>query len=164
MVELIDDFFAEYPPAPGGSDKVVRGQFGNGLRDRLNDFVRLLYRRESTDLSECPLVGKHTSGSAKPLMVLGATSSPALLGGPRARRRVEGVNCAGNLNFLARSHQDGIFLQYLIATITYKSAMDDPNRIAKSKSAGALFGLTPKKYQSGEKDVTVLRRGTCRRC
>jgi hypothetical protein len=22
MVELIDDFFAEYPPAPGGSDKV----------------------------------------------------------------------------------------------------------------------------------------------
>ena len=53
MVELIDDFFAEYPPAPGGSDKVVRGQFGNGLRDRLNDFVRLLYRRESTDLSEC---------------------------------------------------------------------------------------------------------------
>jgi transposase len=32
--------------------------------------------------------------------------------------------------------------------------MDDPNRIAKSKAAGALFGLTPKKYQSGEKDVT----------
>ena len=36
-----------------------------------------------------------------------------------------------------------------LVAITYKSAMDDPNRIAKSKAAGALFGLTPKKYQSG---------------
>jgi hypothetical protein len=26
MVELIDDFFAEYPPAPGGSDKVDTGE------------------------------------------------------------------------------------------------------------------------------------------
>jgi hypothetical protein len=38
--------------------------------------------------------------------------------------------------------------------VTYKSAIDDPHRIVKSKAAGALFGLTPKKYQSGEKDVT----------
>ncbi|MGY2843436.1 transposase [Bradyrhizobium sp. USDA 4509] len=38
--------------------------------------------------------------------------------------------------------------------ITYKSAIDDPYRIVKSKAAGALFGLTPKKYQSGERDVT----------
>ena len=28
-----------------------------------------------------------------------------------------------------------------LVAITYKSAMDDPNRIAKSKAAGALFGL-----------------------
>jgi transposase len=33
-------------------------------------------------------------------------------------------------------------------------AVDDPTRIKKSKAAGALFGLTPKKYQSGETDVT----------
>jgi transposase len=44
-----------------------------------------------------------------------------------------------------------------LVAITYKSAMDDPNRIAKSKAAGALFGLTPKKYQSGEKDVAGSR-------
>ena len=33
--------------------------------------------------------------------------------------------------------------------------------IAKSKAVGALFGLTPKKYQSGEKDVTggITRTG-----
>jgi hypothetical protein len=32
---------------------------------------------------------------------------------------------------------------------------------AKSKAAGALFGFTPKKYQSGEKDVTggITRAG-----
>jgi transposase len=41
-----------------------------------------------------------------------------------------------------------------LVAITYKSAIDDPHRIAKSKAAGALFGLSPKKYQSGEKDVT----------
>jgi transposase len=48
-----------------------------------------------------------------------------------------------------------------LVAITYKSAMDDPNRIVKSKAAGALFGLTPKKYQSGEKDVTggITRTG-----
>jgi transposase len=48
-----------------------------------------------------------------------------------------------------------------LVAITYKSAMDDPNRIAKSKAAGALFGLTPKKHQSGEKDVTggITRAG-----
>ena len=48
-----------------------------------------------------------------------------------------------------------------LVAITYKTAMDDPNRIAKSKAAGALFGLTPKKYQSGEKDVTggITRAG-----
>ena len=41
-----------------------------------------------------------------------------------------------------------------LVAITYRSAIDDPHRIVKSKAAGALFGLTPKKYQSGEKDIT----------
>lgn len=41
-----------------------------------------------------------------------------------------------------------------IVAITFKTAVDDPTRIAKSKAVGALFGLTPKKYQSGETDVT----------
>ena len=52
-----------------------------------------------------------------------------------------------------------------LVAITYKTAMDDPNRIAKSKAAGALFGLTPKKYQSGEKDLTggITRAGDERR-
>jgi transposase len=45
--------------------------------------------------------------------------------------------------------------------VTFKSAVDDPSRITKSKAVGVLFGLTPKKYQSGEKDVTggITRAG-----
>jgi transposase len=41
-----------------------------------------------------------------------------------------------------------------LVSITFKTAIDDPSRIAKSKSVGALFGLTPRKYQSGEREVT----------
>jgi transposase len=41
-----------------------------------------------------------------------------------------------------------------IVAITYKSALDDPSRIKKSRNAGPLFGLTPRRYQSGETDVT----------
>jgi transposase len=41
-----------------------------------------------------------------------------------------------------------------IAAVTYRSALDDPGRIKKSKNAGPLFGLTPRRYQSGETDVT----------
>jgi transposase len=40
-----------------------------------------------------------------------------------------------------------------IVAITYKTAIDDPSRIKKSKAAGPLFGLTPERYQSGETDV-----------
>jgi transposase len=56
-----------------------------------------------------------------------------------------------------------------LVAITFKSAIDDPGRIAKSKTVGALFGLVPKKYQSGERDVSggITRTGTnqyARRC
>jgi transposase len=38
--------------------------------------------------------------------------------------------------------------------LTYASAIDDPKRFKSSKAAGPHFGLTPKKYQSGETDVS----------
>jgi hypothetical protein len=41
-----------------------------------------------------------------------------------------------------------------IVALTYVSAIDDPGRFRSSKTVGAHFGLTPKKYQSGETDVT----------
>ena len=42
----------------------------------------------------------------------------------------------------------------VLVALTYVAAIDDPGRFRSSKSAGAHFGLTPKKYQSGETDVT----------
>jgi transposase len=41
-----------------------------------------------------------------------------------------------------------------IVALTYVSAVDDPGRFKSSKGVGAHFGLTPKKYQSGETDIT----------
>lgn len=42
----------------------------------------------------------------------------------------------------------------VIVALTFVSAIDDPRRFRSSKAVGAHFGLTPKKYQSGETDVT----------
>jgi transposase len=41
-----------------------------------------------------------------------------------------------------------------IVALTFASAIDDPTRFRSSKTVGAHFGLTPKKYQSGETDIT----------
>ncbi len=41
-----------------------------------------------------------------------------------------------------------------LVSITFKTAVDDPGRFTASKAVGAHFGLTPKKYQSGETDVS----------
>ena len=48
-----------------------------------------------------------------------------------------------------------------LTSITFKSAVDDPSRIARSRGIGPLFGLTPRKYQSGETDRTgaITRSG-----
>jgi transposase len=42
----------------------------------------------------------------------------------------------------------------VLVALTYAAAIDDPARFRSSKATGAHFGLTPKKYQSGETDVT----------
>jgi transposase len=42
----------------------------------------------------------------------------------------------------------------VIVALTFVSAVDDPARFRSSKAVGAHFGLTPRKYQSGETDVT----------
>ena len=42
----------------------------------------------------------------------------------------------------------------VIVGLTYVAAIDDPARFTSSKRVGAHFGMTPKKYQSGETDVT----------
>ncbi|WIY24354.1 IS110 family RNA-guided transposase [Parasedimentitalea psychrophila] len=39
-----------------------------------------------------------------------------------------------------------------ITALTFKAAVDDPTRFKRSRTVGAHFGLTPRRYQSGEHD------------
>jgi transposase len=60
---------------------------------------------------------------------------------------------------LARSHPRAKLLMTTpavgpIVALTYAFAIDDPKRFTSSKATGAHFGLTPKKYQSGQTDYT----------
>jgi transposase len=41
-----------------------------------------------------------------------------------------------------------------IVALTYASAIDDPGRFTSSKRVGCHFGMTPRRYQSGQTDVT----------
>jgi transposase len=41
-----------------------------------------------------------------------------------------------------------------IVALTYASAIDEPARFSSSKQVGAHFGLTPRRYQSGQTDVS----------
>jgi len=47
-----------------------------------------------------------------------------------------------------------------VVALTYRSTVDVPARFRSSKAVGAVFGLTPSKYQSGEID----RTGAISRC
>jgi transposase len=39
-----------------------------------------------------------------------------------------------------------------VTALTFKAAVDDPNRFKRSRTVAAHFGLTPRRYQSGEMD------------
>jgi transposase len=41
-----------------------------------------------------------------------------------------------------------------IVALTYVAAIDDPSRFKSSKMVGPHFGLTPRRYQSGETDIS----------
>jgi transposase len=47
-----------------------------------------------------------------------------------------------------------------VVALTYRATVDVPARFKNSKAVGAVFGLTPSKYQSGE----VERTGAISRC
>jgi transposase len=47
-----------------------------------------------------------------------------------------------------------------VVALTYRATVDMPARFRKSKSVGAVFGLTPSRDQSGERD----RPGAISRC
>ena len=41
-----------------------------------------------------------------------------------------------------------------MTALAFKAAIDDPKRFKSSRTVGAHFGLTPRRFQSGEKDQT----------
>ena len=41
-----------------------------------------------------------------------------------------------------------------IVALTYRTSMDVPDRFERSRDVGAYFGLTPRRYQSGERDIS----------
>ena len=57
-----------------------------------------------------------------------------------------------------RDHQARLLMSApgvgVLVSLTYASAIDDPGRFKRSRQVGAHFGLTPKRYQSGEKDMS----------
>ena len=38
-----------------------------------------------------------------------------------------------------------------VTALTFKAAVDDPNRFKSSRTVAAHFGLTPRRFQSGER-------------
>ena len=63
------------------------------------------------------------------------------------------------VRLMARAHDRAKLLMTTpavgpIVALTYACAIDDPARFKSSKQTGAHFGLTPKKYQSGNTDIT----------
>lgn len=50
-----------------------------------------------------------------------------------------------------------------IAALTVRAAVDDPARFSSSRTVAAHFGLTPRRYQSGEMDNPgrISRAGDC---
>jgi transposase len=41
-----------------------------------------------------------------------------------------------------------------VIALTFRASIDQPHRFRRSRSVGAYFGLTPRRYQSGEVDRT----------
>ena len=63
------------------------------------------------------------------------------------------------VHLMAKSHPQARLLMTTpavgpIVGLTYAAAIDDPKRFRSSKVAGAHFGLTPKRYQSGQTDIS----------
>ncbi|WP_395943423.1 IS110 family transposase [Brevundimonas sp.] len=57
------------------------------------------------------------------------------------------------------AHEDEVCTRFMgipgvgeITALSFKAAVDDPTRFKSSRTVGAHFGLTPRRFQSGEKD------------
>ena len=67
---------------------------------------------------------------------------------------------ASSRGLKARAAADPVALRLMsvpgvgpITALTFKGSIEDPNRFARSRDAGAYAGLVPRRYQSGERDT-----------
>ncbi len=95
-------------------------------------------------------------------LVEGHPTLTAVAGAPLAAREALGDRLRGlekRLRDQARADERARLLMTapgvgVIVALTFAAAVDDPARFRSSKAVGAHFGLTPRRYQSGETDVT----------
>jgi len=89
-----------------------------------------------------------------------ATLSESLL--PLLDARLVLYQCFRELDNRTRrqAHNDHICQRFMsapgigfVTALTYKAGVDDPTRFRRSRTVGAHFGLTPRRFQSGEIDI-----------
>jgi transposase len=123
----------------------------NGLRGLLRGFGLKVGKTSTTGFAARvqELVSGHPSleAVAAALLSVRAVLLREFKGFERQVRRM--ARSDGNARLLMSTPAVGP-----IVALTYASAIDDPTRFRSSKRVGAHFGLTPKKYQSGETDYT----------
>jgi transposase len=85
--------------------------------------------------------------------------SCALLPMLEARRMLFSVFVELDRRVKKLARQDAICQRFMgvpgvgeITALSFKAAVDDPARFKSSRTVGAHFGLTPRRFQSGEKD------------
>ena len=96
----------------------------------------------------------HNLAEDKP--TLAAVVEPLLI----ARRAIREQLAVLNKRVRDIARQDGLCRRLMTApgvgaltALNFKTGVDDPARFKSSRSVGAHFGLTPRRYQSGETDI-----------
>src|SRR4051794_8735761 len=132
------------------------------LQAKLRDVelsIRGLLRGFGLKLGE---VGKGRFAAGVVELVAGHEMLEAVIGAMLRAREGLRAECARlHRRMLAMVRDDAVCRRLMtvpgvgaLVAITFKAAVDDPGRFRTAKAVGAHFGLTPKRYQPGETDVT----------
>uniref|UniRef100_UPI001D09D743 IS110 family transposase n=1 Tax=Roseobacter weihaiensis TaxID=2763262 RepID=UPI001D09D743 len=97
--------------------------------------------------------------AVRPLIEVDEVLAHAMLPLPDARRAIYKHYLALDRRVKRAARNDDVCMRMMtvpgggpIAALTFKAAVDDPGRFKSSRTVGAHFGLTPRRYQSGEHD------------
>jgi len=110
-------------------------------------------------------VGRTTSRTFEPRITELVASHPTLMEianallSARAALHKEFLGFERRIRSLAKADERSRLLMSapgvgVVVALTFSSAIDEPERFKRSRQVGAHFGMTPKRYQSGETDVS----------